>query len=175
MSWDVSYYHTIDVGDTLVTAGRTVTEADVGSFAGVSGDDNRLHTDATSMADSTFGERIALGPLVFSMTTGLPWGRRPSEERDAIVAFYGVDSLRFTGHTFVGNTIHVESTVAAKTPADREDAAGIVRYETEVVDQDDETVLYCDPIVLFECACRDGPKRVPSPFPHPKRPPSLQN
>lgn len=146
----MSYYDTIEVGDTLETAGRTVTEADVVTFAGVSGDFNRLHTDAAYMAESTYGERIAHGALVVSMMTGLLWGRRSDEERDAIVAFYGIDSLRFTDPTYVGDTIHVESRVAEKTPVDREDAAGTVRYETRVVDQDDETVLYCEPILLFE-------------------------
>ena len=146
---DVSYYETIEVGDTLETAGRTVTEADVTAFAGVSGDFNRLHTDAEYMAASSFGERIAHGALVFSMMTGLMWRQRSVEERDAIVAFYGIDALRFTNPTFLGETIHVESTVAEKTPVDRPDASGTVRSETEVIDQSGDTVLYCEPIVLF--------------------------
>lgn len=150
MTRSVSYFETIAVGDTLETAGRTVTEADIVNFAGVSGDFNRLHTDAAYMADSTFGERIAHGALIFSMMTGLLWRHRSIEERDAIVAFYGIDSLRFTAPTVVGDTIHVESTVAEKTSVDREDAAGTVKYETEVNNQEGETVLYCEPIILFQ-------------------------
>ncbi|MFW5919000.1 MAG: MaoC/PaaZ C-terminal domain-containing protein [Halanaeroarchaeum sp.] len=145
----MSYFDTIEVGDTLETAGRTVTEADVTSFAGVSGDFNRLHTDEEYMAESAFGERIAHGALVFSMMTGLLWRRRSEAERDAIVAFYGVDAVRFTAPTFIGDTIYVESTVAETSPVDRADAAGTVRYETEVIDQDGDTVLYCEPILLF--------------------------
>lgn len=146
----MSYFDDVAVGDTLTTAGRTVTGADVANFAGVSGDFNRLHTDAEYMADSSFGERIAHGALVFAVMTGLLWGAREQADRDAIVAFYGIDRLRFTGPTFLGDTIHVESTVVEKTPSEHPAASGTVRYENEVIDQDGETVLYCEPIILVE-------------------------
>jgi len=145
----MSYYERISVGDTTATGGRTVTEADIVNFAGVSGDFNHLHTDAEAMADSPFGQRIAHGALVFAMMTGLQWQRRSVEEREALVAFYGLDKLRFTAPTFAGDTIHVETTVAEKTPSDDSDASGTVRYETRVKNQDDETVLYCEPVLLY--------------------------
>ena len=59
------------IGQTYETARRTVNQADIGTFAGLSGDFNALHTDAVFAANSTpFGERIAHGMLVASMSTG---------------------------------------------------------------------------------------------------------
>lgn len=144
----MTYYEDLEVGDTQTSEGRTVTAADIANFAGVSGDFNRLHLDAEYMADSTYGQRIAHGALIFSIMTGLTWQQRTREERDDIVAFYGLDSIRFTGPTFPGDTIHVESTVVEKTERDHPTATGTVRFENEVVNQDGETVLYCEPIML---------------------------
>jgi len=136
-----------EVGDSLVTPARTITEADVVNFAGVSGDFNYLHTDAEAMADTAFGRRIAHGALVFSVTTGLLWQAR--EEAD-VVAFYGVDRLRFTAPVFVGDTVHVELEVVETEPRpDHPDANGLVRYRSETVNQDGEVVLSCEPLSLL--------------------------
>ncbi len=131
----------IAVGDRYDTLGRTITEADVVNFAGVSGDFNALHTDAEVMADSAFGERIAHGALVFSIVTGLLWQSRSEAEKEAIVAFYGVDELRFVKPVFVGDTIHAEVEVAERERRDHPVATGVVRYEIDVRNQDEETVL----------------------------------
>jgi len=73
------FFERAAVGDRMITQGRTITEADVTNFAGVSGDFNHLHTDGARMADSAFGERIAHGMLVLSAATGLIWqSRTPS-------------------------------------------------------------------------------------------------
>lgn len=136
----------VEVGAHTTTAARTVTEADVANFAGVSGDFNFLHTDEERMAESTFGERIAHGALVFSMMTGLLWQSRGNEAD--VVAFYGVDELRFVRPTLVGDTIHVESTVTAVEPYDHPVANELVRYDTEVVNQDDDVVLACELLSL---------------------------
>ncbi|PSQ32816.1 hypothetical protein BRD05_09715 [Halobacteriales archaeon QS_9_70_65] len=61
-----SVFADVEEGETTVTQGRTITEADVTNFAGVSGDFNHLHTDAERMDESMFGERIAHGMLVVS-------------------------------------------------------------------------------------------------------------
>ena len=143
-----SYFETVEIGEQRETQARTITEADVVNFAGVSGDFNHLHTDAESMADSGFGERIAHGMLVFSMATGLLWQSRSENERDAVVAFYGIDEVRFVGPTFIGDTIHVEIEVLEKEKRDHPVATGVVRYDIEVVTQDDDTVLSCEMLSL---------------------------
>jgi len=141
-------YDDVAVGDERTTAGRTITEADIVNFAGVSGDFNDLHTDAEAMADSEYGERIAQGALVFSVMTGLLWQRRQAEATD-LVALYGVDDLRFRAPTTIGDTVHVETEVVDKEPRDHPTATGVVRYRAAVKRQDDAVVLSCVLLALL--------------------------
>lgn len=139
-----SVFERADVGDRTTTQGRTITGADVVNFAGVSGDFNHLHTDEERMAESGFGERIAHGALIFSAMTGLLWQSRTPEEREAVVAFYGVDRLRFRAPTFVGDTVHVEMELVEKTPKDHPVGNGVLGYDAEVLNQDGDVVLSCE-------------------------------
>ena len=145
----MSTFDSIEVGDVSVTQGRTITEADVVNFAGVSGDFNHIHTDADAMADTGFGERIVHGALLFSVMTGLIWQSRDEETRDSIVAFYGVDNLRFAAPVFIGQTVHVELEVTDKQPHEHPEATGVVRYDARVVTGDDQTVLACEMLSLL--------------------------
>ena len=144
----MSSFDEISVGDSITTAARTVTEADIVNFAGVSGDFNDLHLDAEKMADSGFGERIAMGALVFSMTTGLLWQARGTDS--SVVAMYGVDELRFVAPVFVGDTISVESEVIEAEPYDHPEAEGRVRYAATVTNQNNEPVLTCELLALVD-------------------------
>lgn len=145
----MSRYTALAVGDSFETSGRTITEADLMNFAGVSGDFNHLHTDAEAMRASDYGERIVHGALIFGVMTGLIWQHRDRETRADVVAFYGVDRLRFVAPVFIDDTLHVELEVAEKTPRDHPTASGIVRYDTRVVNQDDRTVLACEFLSLL--------------------------
>ncbi|WP_435365568.1 MaoC/PaaZ C-terminal domain-containing protein [Haloarchaeobius sp. DYHT-AS-18] len=143
------HFEDIEVGDTLETAGRTITEADLVNFAGVSGDFNHLHMDAAEMADSDFGERIAHGALVFSVMTGLLWQSRDADS--GLVALYGVDEVRFRNPTFVGDTVRVETEVVDKERREHPTATGVVRYRAEVVTVEEEkTVLSCVLLALVK-------------------------
>lgn len=141
-------FEVVEVGDGLETASRTITEADLMNFAGVSGDFNHLHTDSERMGESGFGERIAHGALVFSIATGLLWQAR--ERPSHVVAFYGIDQLRFVAPVFVGETIRVSTEVIEKEPRDHPVASGVLRYEVTVSNQDDKTVLACELLSLVE-------------------------
>lgn len=147
---DEGIYHEIEEGDTTTTGGRTITESDVVNFAGVSGDFNHLHLDAESMEESTFGERIAHGMLVLSAATGLLWQNRTQKERDAVVAFYGMDEVRFRGPVFFGDTIHVELEVIEKRESDSDAGTGTIRYAVDVVKQDGSTVISCEMLSLMK-------------------------
>ena len=106
------YYEGLQVGRRSRSRARTITEADLVNFAGVSGDWHPIHTDAEyAAADPTFGQRIAHGPLVISIGLGLVTLWPP-----AVKAFYGIDRLRFVGPTFIGDTIHVETEVSEVVP-----------------------------------------------------------
>jgi acyl dehydratase len=145
-----SYFESIEEGDVRVTSGRTITEADVVNFAGVSGDFNHIHLDGERMADHWFGERIAHGMLVLSAATGLLWQSRTPEEREAVVAFYGIDDLRFRGPVFVGDRIHVELEVLEKERKPDAPGTGNIRYGVDVKKQDDSTVISCEMRSLVE-------------------------
>jgi acyl dehydratase len=98
-----TFYEDYAVGDEFVTPGRTVTEADVTMFAALSGDYNRLHTDAEYAGQGPFGERIAHGLLGLAMVVGLEF--RTAIDPDGAVAFLGL-SWKFTGPIKFGDTIH---------------------------------------------------------------------
>ncbi|MFC4551204.1 MULTISPECIES: MaoC/PaaZ C-terminal domain-containing protein [Halorussus] len=141
-------FNELEVGHEVTTPSRTVTEADVVNFAGVSGDFNPLHTSETVAAESDFGERIAHGALVFSVMTGL--ARRSTNRRADVVAFYGVDRLRFVAPVRLGDTVQVELEVVEKEPRDHPTASGVVRYDADVLNQRDETVLSCELLSLVK-------------------------
>lgn len=137
----------IEVGHEIVTHSRTITDADVRNFAGVSGDFNPLHlSDRFTAEETPFGEPVAHGALLFGITTGLLWQRR--HERPETIAFYGVDSLRFTSPVTMGTTVHAESELTEKEPRDHPIANGVARYETRLVTDDGEVVLSCELLLL---------------------------
>lgn len=144
----MSTFESVAEGETTTTARRTVTEADVTNFAGVSGDFNHHHTDAERMASTEYGERIVHGAFVFSAMTGLLWQSRTPEQRDDVIAFYGVDALRFSAPTYIGDTIHVETEVLEKAEREHPRANGTIRYGVAVLDQNGETVLSCELLSL---------------------------
>jgi len=149
MSDEPSVFADTEEGDTAVTQGRTITEADVTNFAGVSGDFNHLHTDAERMSESMFGERIAHGMLVVSAATGLLWQSRTPEEREALVAFYGIDDLRFRQPTYVGDTIRVETEVLETLEQGDGPGNGTVRTQVDVENQRDQTVVSYEMTMLL--------------------------
>lgn len=139
------YFEDFSVGNVNSSRTRTVTEADIVNFAGLSGDFVELHMSESYAAKGPFGRRIAHGALVFSISTGL--SVQMDQITDTVIAFYGVDKLRFTRPVFIGDTIHVTKKVLTKEQkgADR----GVVTFETTVVNQDGQPVLvYSDKVLL---------------------------
>jgi 3-hydroxybutyryl-CoA dehydratase len=134
----------LSVGDTLTTGSRTITEADVVNFAGVSGDFNRLHVDRE--ADNPFGERIVHGSLVFSVMTGLAWQARGG---DAAPVFYGVDDMRFVQPVFIDDTLSATLEVTEVVETDVAGASLRITQRAEVTNQHDETVLTADLLALL--------------------------
>jgi 3-hydroxybutyryl-CoA dehydratase len=142
----VSHYFEDFALDSVSTSrSRTVTEADIVNFAGLSGDFIELHMSEAYAAQGPFGKRIAHGALVFSISTGLTV--QTVEIDDTVIAFYGMDKLRFTRPVFIGDTIHVVKKVIAKAPKGTD--RGVVTFETTVLNQNGETVLvYTDKLLV---------------------------
>jgi 3-hydroxybutyryl-CoA dehydratase len=138
----------LEVGHEVVTHSRTITDADVREFAGVSGDFNPLHLSETYTAETPFGEPIAHGALLFAITSGLLWQYR--HERPDLVAFYGVDSLRFTEPVTMGTTVHAKSELIEMEPRDHPVGNGVVRYETRLVTDDGDVALSCELLTLVK-------------------------
>ncbi len=127
------YFDEIQVGDKVVSRGRTVTETDVVIFSMLSADWFSLHSDVEYAKTSMFGERIAHGLLVLSIASGLV----PLQPQYTI-AFYGMDRVRFINPTRLGDTIHVEGEVIEKE--ERNDQSGIVTYRQTVRNERGEEV-----------------------------------
>src|SRR5260370_12978481 len=117
--------------------GRTITEADIVNFAGLSGDFVELHMNADYSAKGPFGQRIAHGALIFSISTGLVV--QMNQIQDTVIAFYGVDRLRFTRPVFIGDTIHVVKKVIAREG--KPPGRGVVTFQTTVLNQNGQPVV----------------------------------
>ena len=126
-----------NLGDTFASQGRTVTEADVVSFAGLSGDFNPLHTDEEFAKTTPFGTRIAHGMLSAAMATGMAnW--TGVFEGTTIALMEQV--IQYKGAVKFGDTIHLEITVAEKKETSKQDR-GVVVFETRVCNQEGKAVI----------------------------------
>ena len=123
-------------GDTIVTAGRTITEGDIGRFAGLTGDYNQIHTDAEYAAATMFGERIAHGLLVLSIASGLAVQTGMIE--GTVLAFRELD-WKFSRSVMIGDTVHVRLEVE-ETKALPRLGGGSVTMKVTVLNQRDEIV-----------------------------------
>jgi acyl dehydratase len=104
-----------------------------------------LHTNEEFAKRTPFGRRVAHGALVFSISIGL--ATRTNLLDDALLAFAGVDKLRFVAPVFIGDTVHVTKRVTERKELGAEQ--GTVVFETRVVNQRNELVLvYFDKMLM---------------------------
>jgi 3-hydroxybutyryl-CoA dehydratase len=132
------YWEDHHVEATTVTAARTIEGWDVGQFAGLTGDFNPTHTDAEFAAASPFGARVAHGLLTLSISAGLQ--NQTGIFAGTVLAFVGIDELRFVKPVFFGDTVSARMTVRDKRETSRPDR-GLVRFAVEVVNQRGDAVL----------------------------------
>lgn len=140
------YFEDVDVGDTAATeTGRTISEADVYTQAGLSGSYNRLHVDEEYMRTTEYGERLVQNTLLITVMEGL--NRRLGWDWNTIAA-YGRENLRFTAPVFIHDTVRLEGEITDKR--ERSDDAGVVTITHELFNQDDDVVLVGDYLLLIE-------------------------
>lgn len=131
------YFSEFTVGEEFVSAGRTVTEADIAAFAGVSGDFNPLHTNERWVRENTtFDGRIAHGALILSISTGL---RTPELDDLQILAYLEV-SRRMLAPTYPGDTVSMVQRVADLKPSRSRPGGGVITFEV-TMSKDDGTVV----------------------------------
>ena len=130
------YFEEFTGGDSLVTAGRTITEADIVNFAAHSGDWTTIHTDAEYAKGVMFGERIAHGALVLSIAIGL--AVRSGVIEGTVIAFREL-TWKYSGVVKIGDTVRVRLQIGEKKAMPRL-GGGSVLMNAEVINQRDETV-----------------------------------
>ncbi len=139
------FFEDIEIGEKHTSQGRTITEADIVSFAGLSGDYNPLHTDKEYAQQSVFEQRIAHGALTFAVMTGF-WDQL-GFLKETVIAFYGVDRMRFVRPVFIGDTIHVELEWTEKLDREKN---GLVTILNTLFNQKNEEVMVCQAKVLVK-------------------------
>ncbi len=134
------YFEDYEIGETFITPARTITETDIVMFAALTGDWHPLHTDVEYASKTSFKERIAHGMLGLVIGSALaarlgPYAVLPK----SFIAFYGMDSVRFTAPLRIGDTIHCETKVTELLAKD--DSRGVITNENVIKNQRGEALI----------------------------------
>jgi oxepin-CoA hydrolase / 3-oxo-5,6-dehydrosuberyl-CoA semialdehyde dehydrogenase len=144
------HFEDLQIGESLLTHRRTVGEADIVAFGGISGDYFYMHFDEIAAKDSPFGQRIAHGYFVLSAAAGLFVSPAPGP----VLANYGLDTLRFVKPVAIGDTIRARLTAKRKIDRQKKDAKGVgqgvVAWDVEVTNQHGEVVASYDILTLVQ-------------------------
>jgi oxepin-CoA hydrolase/3-oxo-5,6-dehydrosuberyl-CoA semialdehyde dehydrogenase len=144
------WFEDLEIGHSLLTHRRTVSEADIVNFGGVSGDYFYMHFDEIAAKDTQFGKRIAHGYFVLSAAAGLFVSPAPGP----VLANYGLDNLRFVAPVAIGDTIRARLTCKRKVDRNRTDeqgrGQGVVAWDVQVTNQHDELVASYDILTLVQ-------------------------
>ena len=132
------YFEEFEVGQKIMTVGRTVTESDIVTFACLSGDFNQIHTDVEYSKATTYGQRVAHGLLGVSIASGL--AMRTGILENTVIFFREINNWKFIKSIFIGDTIHVEMEVT-ETKALPRIGGGSVVITLDVKKQSGETVM----------------------------------
>ena len=130
MGW---HYEQQQPGRRYETAGRTIGEFEISSFAGLTGDYNPMHTDAQYAAASPFGRIIGHGALGFAIAVGLL--NRTGMMDETALAFLGMSEWRFAAPIFAGDTVHVSGEIVAARRSSSQ-PGGIITHRLELTNQD---------------------------------------
>ena len=132
MIW--SYFDELKIGEKFTTRGRTMTETDMILFCMLTGNWLELHSNIEYAKTTQFGQRLIQGSLSFSIIAGLV----PTGTPGRILAFYGVDRLRFIKPVFIGDTLHAETEIIDLQ--DKNETSGVSTHQVTLVNQHGETV-----------------------------------
>ncbi len=132
------WFEEFGVGQQIISAGRTITENDIVSFAGLSGDYNQIHTDAEFARNTPFGQRVAHGLLVLSIASGL--AMRTGVLEGTVIAFREINNWKFSSPVFIGDTIRAVLNVIEVKPITRVGGGSVV-IEIVVKNQREEVTM----------------------------------
>ncbi|MCX7522253.1 MaoC/PaaZ C-terminal domain-containing protein [Microbacterium sp. STN6] len=131
------YLEDLHPGQRIVTPGRTITEADVVSFAAWTGDNNQVHTDVEFARETRYGQRIVHGMLGASLCLGLI--ARTGVFEGSAVALLGIDEWRFIAPVFIGDTVTCTVEILSTRPTSN-GRNGIIERRVSLANQRGETV-----------------------------------
>ena len=144
---NITYFEDLSVGQEA-SLSKTVTEADIVAFGGISGDFFYMHFDEVAAKETQFGKRIAHGYFVLAAAAGLFVSPAPGP----VLANYGLDTLRFVKPVGIGDTIRARLTCKRKIDRSKKDAQGrgqgVVAWDVEVTNQAGEVVASYDILTL---------------------------
>ena len=126
------WFEEFEVGQQIITPDRTITESDIVSFAGLSGDYNQIHTDAEFARKTPFGQRVAHGLLGLSIASGL--AMRTGVLEGTVIAFREINNWKFSNPIFIGDTIHAELNILEMKPIPRLGGGSLI-IEIAVINQ----------------------------------------
>ena len=129
----------LHVGMTFRSPGRTITDADLVGFSGLTGDYSELHTSDVYAKNSQFGRRVAHGMMGLAYAHGLMWPRT-GELRETAIAFLGISDWKFVGPIFVGDTIFVNYEISELRDSKSKPTQAIATFDVSVVNQNDQIV-----------------------------------
>ena len=132
------WFEEFEIGQQIITPGRTITESDIVSFAGLSGDYNQIHTDAEFSSNTPFGKRVAHGLLVLSIASGL--AMRTGVLEGTVIAFREINNWKFSLPIYIGDTIHVELKIVETKPFPRL-GGGLIIIELSVKNQQNDVTM----------------------------------
>ena len=132
------YFEEFEIGQKVVSPGRTITESDIVFFAGLSGDYTQIHTNSQFAQNTPFRRRVAHGLLVMSIASGL--AARTGVLEGTVLLFREINNWKFVKPVFIGDTVHVEMEVVEMKEM-RRIGGGAVVIELRVVNQESEVVM----------------------------------
>ncbi len=139
------YFEEFEMGGTVVSAGRTITETDIVNFAGLAGDYTQIHTDAEYAREGVFGQRVAHGLLGLAVVSGSL--AQLGFIEGTVLAFREL-TWKFSQPIFIGDTIHTTATVSELKAMPRL-GGGAVTFDLRVINQEDKVVQRGKWVVLI--------------------------
>jgi acyl dehydratase len=124
------YFEDFQIGQKFTTESRTVSQEDIDRFADLTGDYNKIHLDAEYAKQTMFGGTISHGLLTISMSLGLWFDLRVTN--DSIITFLGLDDFVFRAPVRPGDNLQLSSEVVSKRESKSHPDAGIVTFNDQI-------------------------------------------
>ena len=141
------YFEQYEIGMKITSQGRTITEADINAFAGLSGDFNQIHTDEVYASNSALGQRVAHGLLVTSIVSGL--AVQTGFMEGTVIAFREISQWKFSNPVFIGDTVTVVIQVTNTKKMSRLNG-GAVTFNLNVYNQSNSVVQRGEWVILLK-------------------------